>query len=384
MAKRIALQDVVTKAERNDLRSHVAGSQRSRKHGMFPLFLIFFLPVMAGAKPRESDAVATVDGTPITRKQLAEQAAVVREHRLEVARAQDAAKPGGAPRNVDFVPAADDVDFQRTVLETMIADRLVQEEAISRKLSADALNAEIDSEVKPPTDEEVQSFYLHNRSLYRGEAIEAVARVRKELIADRQHEHRYDRLRQLRTLHHVHVYLEPKRIKVDTSDAPSIGPEDAPVVIVEFIDLQCPFCAKVETVLQRIRVIYGDKVRFVFRHDPLSFHPNAEKAAEAAVCANAQGKFWPFHDAVISDNDKLPREKLERRAAAAGIELQGFKDCLDSSKAERQVRSDLKLVGRYGVRGTPTFFINGRFLTGSQSFEKFARIIDEELDDLEP
>ena len=119
---------------------------------------------------------------------------------------------------------------------------------------------------------------------------------------------------------------------------PSKGPENAPVTIVEFSDFQCPFCSKAKVTVDEVMKGYGDKVRLVFRHFPLSFHQDAPKAAEAAACANDQKKFWEYHDKLFANQGALEVDDLKKHAADLGLDTARFNECLDSGKKEELSR----------------------------------------------
>jgi protein-disulfide isomerase len=174
------------------------------------------------------------------------------------------------------------------------------------------------------------------------------------------------------------VYDSLKRIAVP-ADGPSRGSRAAKVTIVEFSDFECPFCARVQATLQRLLREHPDDVRIVFRHLPLAFHAHAALAAEAAVAADEQGKFWEMHDRLFDDQIALERAGLERSASALGLDLPRFRAALDSHRGKATVDADVALAGRLHVRGTPNFFINGRHVMGAQPYEEFARIVDDEI-----
>jgi protein-disulfide isomerase len=125
---------------------------------------------------------------------------------------------------------------------------------------------------------------------------------------------------------------------------------------------------------------YGDKVRLVFRDYPLAMHNNAQISAEAAQCAHDQGKFWDYHDKLFANQRELDKESLKRYAGELELDAEAFNTCLDSGKFTTQIQQEMQEGSRAGVSGTPAFFINGRFLSGAQPYEAFARIIDEELE----
>jgi protein-disulfide isomerase len=125
---------------------------------------------------------------------------------------------------------------------------------------------------------------------------------------------------------------------------------------------------------------YGDKVKLVYRDLPLDqLHPQARRAAEAARCAQEQGKFWPFHDQLYSGNTDTSPERFKALAQATGLELAAFESCLASGKQQALVQQSIEEATRLGLSGTPAFLINGRFLSGAQPFETFVAVIEEEL-----
>jgi protein-disulfide isomerase len=157
------------------------------------------------------------------------------------------------------------------------------------------------------------------------------------------------------------------------------GPATAPVTIVEFSDFQCPFCTRVNPTLKQVQDTYGDKVRIVFKHNPLPFHQKAPLASEATLAAGEQGKFWEMHDKLFANQQKIDRPDLEQYATELGLDLAKFKAALDSKKFKAEVDADLALGTKVGARGTPNFFINGVQLTGARPFDQFKTEIDNQL-----
>lgn len=160
---------------------------------------------------------------------------------------------------------------------------------------------------------------------------------------------------------------------------PAFGPTDAKVTIVEFSDFQCPYCAQASETVKRIRETYGDKVRFVFRQFPLSFHKHAHGAAEAALAAHAQGKFWPYHDRLFEHQDQLDRKDLETYASELGLDVAAFKKGLDDGTFDGQIDADIALAREANVDGTPTMFINKRRAPNPTEFDAVAPLIDAAL-----
>jgi protein-disulfide isomerase len=174
----------------------------------------------------------------------------------------------------------------------------------------------------------------------------------------------------------------PTRVLVEvSSDDPALGPEDAPIVIVEFADFQCSYCARFAQETQgQILDVYGDQVRFVFRNFPLvSIHPQAQKAAEAARCAHDQGKFWEYHDLLFENQQELDAGSLKDYAGRLDLDVVAFDNCLDTNAHSTSVQHELTEGQSYGITGTPSFLINGRLLVGAKPFANFQAIIEDEL-----
>jgi protein-disulfide isomerase len=171
----------------------------------------------------------------------------------------------------------------------------------------------------------------------------------------------------------------PVRVTVDVKGRPAKGPSDAKVTLVEFTDYQCPFCKRhFDEVLPKIRSTYGDRIRYVTFNFPVTkIHPFAQKAAEAAECANEQGSFWIYHDYVFRHQSKLDVASLKRYARAVGLDRRRFDRCLESGASADQVAKDVAAGTSYGVTGTPAFFINGTRYGGAAPWEQFKSRIDQ-------
>ena len=157
------------------------------------------------------------------------------------------------------------------------------------------------------------------------------------------------------------------------------GPADAKVTIIEFTDFECPYCKRGKETMDEVLEIYGDQVRLAFKHFPLDFHPNAQKAAEATECAGDQGKFWEMHDWMFDNQKELAVDGLKTAAANLGMNSSEFDSCLNSGKYEEKVKDDMAAGSEFGVSGTPAFFINDTLISGAQPIEKFREVIDAEL-----
>jgi protein-disulfide isomerase len=166
---------------------------------------------------------------------------------------------------------------------------------------------------------------------------------------------------------------------VKLGDAPVKGPSGAPITMIAFSDFQCPFCSRAVPVMKQVEDEYKGKVRIAFKQLPLPFHDKAHLAAEAALAANEQGKFWPYHDKLFANQQALDRPALEKYAEELGLNMARFRGALDSGKFKDKVDSDAKEGAAVGATGTPTFFINGTKIVGAQPFDKFKSVIDDEL-----
>ena len=170
--------------------------------------------------------------------------------------------------------------------------------------------------------------------------------------------------------------------KVPVGDSPTMGSDHALVTIVEFSDFQCPFCKRVEDTLKKVKDEYGDKVRFVWKHEPLPFHPRAEPAAQLTAFAykekGAKG-FWTAHDKLFEIQPKLEDADLEGVAKDMGLDVEKAKKAISTHKYKDLIDADAELADNMNASGTPHFFINGRRLVGAQPFEKFKSVIDDEI-----
>jgi protein-disulfide isomerase len=138
------------------------------------------------------------------------------------------------------------------------------------------------------------------------------------------------------------------------------GPADAPLTLVEYGDYECPHCGRAHPIVEEVRALLGDQLRFVFRNFPLSnAHPNAEAAAEAAAAAGAQGRFWEMHDVLFEHQDALALEDLLGYAGQLGLDVPRVAAELASRVHRPRVREDFLSGVRSGVNGTPSFFVNG-------------------------
>jgi protein-disulfide isomerase len=190
---------------------------------------------------------------------------------------------------------------------------------------------------------------------------------------------------------------KPVVYNIETAGFPSLGPADAPIVIVEYSDYQCPVCYRwYAQVLKPLLAAYPGKIRFVYRNYPLSsIHDNAFASAEAALCAGDQAAYWEYHNTLFDyypvlyqkDGTILDQATYNQFASSLGLNVATFEECMTSHKYEQFIREDAAYAdslprdknGEPAVGGTPTFFVNGQRLGGAYPLEAFREIIDEEL-----
>lgn len=272
-------------------------------------------------------------------------------------------------------------DIMTKGVEQAIERALVDLEAEARGVSSSDMLTSVYQDLGEPNDEAVTAFYQSRQSQINRPLDDVRAQIVNYLRQqDRQAAYR-NLINEVKGRYEVRRYLEPMRMEIAAGDSPSMGPDDAVVTIIEFSDFQCPYCQRLAPTLTKIAEEYGDDVRLVFRQFPLpQLHADAEKAAEASLCAAEEDKFWEMHDAMFEDIRALSVDQLKQTAAGLGLDATSFAECLDTGRYSLQVAEDVKAGQQAGVSGTPAMFINGRFLSGAQPYEAITAIIEDELD----
>ncbi len=250
-------------------------------------------------------------------------------------------------------------NIKRQRVEALVRQKLLEQEARRRGLTVPKLlDAEVTSTVGIVTEEEVATFYQEHKDRFHGEEPEAREDARSVLQSWKVAAARDAFIHSLREKATVVIHLPARpvtRVEVSTDGAPAIGPASAPLTIVEFSDFHCPFC-KIERL-----------------------HPGVTRAHVAARCAHDQGKFWAFHDVLFATPPRSSPGDLTAHAKQVGLDVVTFDQCMASGKHEAAVRKDVEEGARLGVNGTPSFFINGRLVSGAQPLEAFVQIIEDEL-----
>ena len=274
--------------------------------------------------------------------------------------------------------------LEKQKLEEYISAFLLTQEAKKRGVSVETvLDQEVNSKILPVGDDEIDVFYKSNRGRIAVDLDKVREQIRSYLHNQKIEAQKALFFKSLRSKAKVVTYLKPPpvfRAELSLAGEPFKGSEKAPVTIVKFEDFQCPFCIQVQPTFNELVSRYDGKVRLVHRDFPLeSLHSQARQAAEAARCAYEQGKFWEYHDKLYANSPKASADDLKNYAKEVGLNVDSFDRCLVSGKYKAVVQQDLKEGTQLGLSGTPTFFINGREISGNQPLTAFEAMIDEEL-----
>jgi Protein-disulfide isomerase len=174
-------------------------------------------------------------------------------------------------------------------------------------------------------------------------------------------------------------FRAPRRPRIDVSAAPVKGNTSGRVTVVEFVDYECPHCKHAQTLMRQVVEEYPSDVKTYFKHFPLSSHANARLAAEGAVAAQKQGKFWPFNEKVWANSDNLTPAVIEKAAKEVGLDVARWRTDLDSDAVKSRVQQDRSEGNDLGIISTPSIYINGRKYEDPLEIASFRDWIDEEL-----
>ena len=266
---------------------------------------------------------------------------------------------------------------ENEVIQEAVNNGILEQAAKKEHVTVDQLlDKHVRGKIKDPSDEGLRVFYegLQNPPPYE----EIKDKIRQHIRDVRMQKAMMAYAKSLRDSTTVVVMITPPKEEVAIGNAPVEGSRDAAVKVVEFADYECPYCRKVQPTIDKLRKQYGNRVAFAFKDFPLPMHKHAEKAAEAARCANAQGKFWDFHDKLFSA-DSLEIPEMKTYARSLNLDGAKFDKCLDSGGEAAGIQKDQAEGSRLGLTGTPTFFVNGHFISGNVSYETLQGLVDQEL-----
>jgi protein-disulfide isomerase len=273
-------------------------------------------------------------------------------------------------------------DAQVSKLEAEIFQRLVRKAAAAAEMTeGEYLRSRIDEMVGEPEEGEIVKLMSQYRSQLAEDDLQARAQI-VQALTQREKQQRSQELRQVLFAEAgVEILIEPPRVEVAVADGtPARGPVDAPIVLVEYTDFQCPFCTRIQPTLNELMKRYDGQIRHVFKNLPLPMHAEAQLAGAASLCAQDQGKFWEYRDWLFANQRTLSRDSMVAKAGDFGMDAEVFTSCIDRGRHLAVVRADMAEANSFGITGTPGFLINGRVLTGAQPIEEFEAIIDQELE----
>lgn len=271
------------------------------------------------------------------------------------------------------------------MLEQLAMNKMLEKAAKEKGMSLEDYQRSLQSQVPMPSEVEVAEFYkeLQANNQTEGQSLsELLPRISMHL---REQAGRAFVQRHIQELKKKYDYSYPYTTHdIDTAGAPVRGNPSAKVTIVEFTDFECPFCMRVQPTTTKLREKYGDKIRFVFKDFPLSFHPNAMDVHIAARCVyqTNPNRYWEFFDQMFAQNrDRalVTKTGAEKLALKLGTDAGKYNACIADPSVRAGIEASVKLGEENGVSGTPAFFINGRMLSGAQPIEAFEEIIEAEL-----
>lgn len=271
-------------------------------------------------------------------------------------------------------------DLRSGGLQDLIEQKLLADEAKKQNVSVDQLlKQEVADKITPPTDEELKALYDSRKQGDSQPFDEIKDDIRTYVLRNKTGGARQAFLSKLRQTAKIENLLQAPRVEVAEDDSPAIGPKGAPVKVIEFTDYQCPFCGRARATVNQVLDTYKDKVRYVLRDFPLSFHKDSFLAHEAAHCAGDQEKYWDFNKKLFGNQTAIQESNLKTYAKDSGLNMKKFEACLSSHKYREAVQKNLEAGSVAGVTGTPAFFINGILLSGARPFPDFKKLIDQEL-----
>ena len=271
-------------------------------------------------------------------------------------------------------------ELRRNALDNLLARKSIDAEAARRGFTIDELQQAVVRGVIVSDDEIDEAMARIPRGAF-GDLPGQSDQIRLSLKGQKQQVALREYFAELMAGASLEIYLtapEPLRLSVSDS-GPSRGNPEAPVTIVEFADFQCPYCRQMHETLTAVLADYSDEVRLVYKHLPLQNHPQAFKAAQAAVCADRQQMFWDYHDRLFERSPDLSLDALNESAEALGLDMALFDVCLSGAESRNAVRADMAESAELRATGTPTLFVNGRLIRGVIPPEELRRVLDEEI-----
>jgi protein-disulfide isomerase len=269
-------------------------------------------------------------------------------------------------------------DSERKAIEAYVDEYLLERKAKAEGVSvAELLKRHVESKIEgDPSDEALRVYY---EGLDTKESFEAV----RSNILQHIREKRLERAKSaymegLRSAANIVLKVGPPRASISLANVPLRGPADAKVTLVEYADYECMYCQQAQPDLDKLEAQFKGKIAFVYKDLPLPMHAHAEKAAEAALCAGEQNKYWEYHDRLFKTKE-LALPQLKAAAGELGLDTHAFETCLDTGQRADVLKTTLDEATTLGLQGTPTFFLNGQYFKGIPKYEQLRQMVEAEL-----
>lgn len=269
-------------------------------------------------------------------------------------------------------------ESEKKAVDEFIEDYLLERQAQKENLTVAALlEKHVNNAIAKDPDDAALRVYFEG--IDTTEPFEAIRpKILEHLRQRRLAKARTAYIQSLRSEAKISVNVAPPRTSVSLERTPVRGPVNARVTLVEYADFECPYCQQMQPDLNKLEAEYKGKIAFAYKDVPLPMHLHAQKAAEAAHCADAQNKYWDYHD-LLYTSKALEIPQLKAGARSLGLDGEAFDKCLDSGEQAGLVKTELDEAQKLGLQGTPSFFLNGRFLSGIMTYDQLRQLIEEEL-----
>lgn len=269
-------------------------------------------------------------------------------------------------------------DAHRKVAQQFVDDYLLERQAKKEGVTVEQLlQRHVNSTIaKDPSDEVLRVYYEGVETTEPFETVRAqiIEALRERRLARAKKVY----MQSLRSEAKIAINIGPPRAHLNLNNVPVLGAATAPVMLVEYADYECPYCIQMKPTVDKLLSEYKGKLAFAYKDVPLPMHANAQKAAEASHCAEVQGKYWEYHDLLFSSS-QLALPQLKEHARKLNLNGAAFDKCLDSGEQAQKVKAQSTEGQDLALQGTPSFFINGRAIGGSQSYDSIRKIVEEEL-----
>jgi protein-disulfide isomerase len=269
-------------------------------------------------------------------------------------------------------------EAQKKAVDDFVGEYLLERQAAKEHLTVDQLlDRHVNSAAgKDPSDDALRVYYegIDVNESFEAVRVRIIDAIRQRRIAKAKTAY----MQSLREHASIAVKMPPPRAQISLKDTPVRGGANAPVMLVEYADYECPYCQQIQPALDKLAKEYAGKVSVAFKDVPLPMHANAQKASEASHCAGAQGKYWEYHDLLFTGK-LYELGRLKENARTLKLDGEAFDKCLDSGQHADRVKANLDEATKLSLPGTPGFFVNGRFLTGAVSYDILRQVVEEEL-----